>query len=337
MCSKSSPPATACSVTELGLDLVAIGELLAVVEPLDPGCGLGSSVLLRKSIGGSEVNVALTLARLGHRVGWAGAVGDDPFGHEGVRTLRGAGVDVSRVVLDGSAPTGVYFKEIHPFGGLDNYAYRAGSAASKVSIHDIDTDYVCSGRVLHLTGISALISSSGYELVSFLVDLARRRNVHISVDPNVRLRLLRGRAAPEVLAPLIQGADTLLLSSPEAFLLLSTDDPEAIQDRLGTLRATTVVVHDQRGATAITAEQIVRVEARPVGVLDPTGAGDAFASGYLSGWLDGTPLDERLRRAELCAALTVASRGDNPVDLPGTVRPSGPVPQQRPDDQGDRR
>jgi len=305
------------------LEAVAVGELLAVVEPAEIGARLASSSRLRKSIGGAEVNVALTLARLGHQVGWAGAVGDDPFGREGIRTLRGAGVDVSRVIVDPCAPTGVYFKEVLPLGGLDNHPYRAGSAASRMRSGDLDVDYVLSGRLLHLTGITALISASGHELITHLVQRARVAGVHLSVDVNLRRRLLGDREAFELLGPLVQGADTLFLSTAEAALLLGTDDPDQLQKQLPSVAATTVVIHDRQGASAITAEEIVAVTARTVAVIDPTGAGDAFAAGYLSGWLDNAGMTERLRRAELCAAHTVASPDDSPHELPRSVRDPG--------------
>ncbi len=302
------------------VEVTTLGELLAVVEPFDVGSSLAASPLLRKSIGGAEVNVALSLARLGHQVGWVGAVGADPFGVEGLCTLRGAGVDVSRVVVDQSASTGVYFKEVDAFSGLTNHAYRSGSAASRVRLRDLDVDYLCSGRVLHLTGITALISDTGREVIAQLVDLARNRRVHISVDPNVRRGLLGDGDATDVLAPLLHGADTLFLSTSEAALLMATDDPSRIQAELGRSTATTIVLHDHRGACAITADDIVWMPARTVAVVDPTGAGDAFAAGYLSGWLDDAPMVSRLQRAELCAAYAVATRGDNPADLPRSLR-----------------
>lgn len=297
------------------LEVVTIGELLGVVEPLDLRTRLESTALLQKSIGGAEVNVALTLARLGHRVGWAGAVGDDPFGREGTRTLRGEDVDVSQVVVNSSAPTGVYFKELLPFGELYNHPYRVGSAASFATRHDFDIGYLLSGRVLHLTGITAMISSSGHELVVHLAREARRRGVHVSVDANVRRRLLGDRDATKLLAPLIRAADTLFLSRSEAVLLLGTDEPVRLQASLPAIAATAIVVHDPQGATVITCSEISTADARRVDVVDPTGAGDALVAGYLSGWLESAPLAERLRRAQHCAALAVTSRGDSPVGV----------------------
>ncbi len=294
-------------------ELVTVGELLGVVEPFDLRTGLESAVLLQQSIGGAEVNVALTLARLGHRVGWVGAVGNDPFGRLGIRTLRSEGVDVSRALVNASAPTGVYFKEILPLGGLANFSYRAGSAASRATHDDFDVDYLLSGRILHLTGITAAISAAGRELVVHLGAQARRRGVHLSLDVNLRPRLLGARDAAELLEPLLATADTVFMSRSEAVLLLGSDEPGRLQAQIASLSATTVVVHDSHGAYAVTRDDIVRTDARDVDVLDPTGGGDALVAGYLSGWLEGASVADCLQRAERCAALTVTSRGDNPV------------------------
>ncbi|MBA3233212.1 MAG: sugar kinase, partial [Propionibacteriales bacterium] len=157
------------------LELVTLGELLAVIEPMSVGSPLESSATLQKSIGGAEVNVAVSLARLGHRIGWVGVVGDDPFGRDGIRMLRGEGVDVSRVVVDGSSATGVYFKEVLPLEGLRNYPYRDTSAASRTTYDDVDVRYLLSARVLHLTGITALISDPGHDVVTRLMKDAQAR------------------------------------------------------------------------------------------------------------------------------------------------------------------
>jgi 2-dehydro-3-deoxygluconokinase len=294
-----------------GLDVVTIGELLGVISPFDLHAPLESSVLLERSVGGSEVNVALALARLGNRVGWAGAVGDDPFGRAGVRLLRGEGVDVSRVVVSSSAPTGVYFKEVLPLSGLRNYPYRDTSAARELEGTDADVAYLLSGRVLHLTGITAMISSSGETLVRRLLTEARASDVHLSFDANIRQTLMRGRDPATLLRPLASAADTLFLSTSESLLLFATDDPQRLRSLLPTMRVTTIVLHDARGAQAITKETIDVGEARSVVTIDATGAGDAFVAGYLHQLLAGASMDARLACAEECAAYTVASRGDH--------------------------
>jgi 2-dehydro-3-deoxygluconokinase len=272
---------------------------------------LAQSTLLEWSLGGSEVNVAVALAARGHRVGWAGAVGDDPFGDAGLARLAGCGVDVSRAVVDPSAPTGVYFKEVLASGALRNYAYRAGSAASRMTTTDLDLDYLLSARLLHLTGITASLSASGLDLVGSLSAAARDRDVEVSFDVNLRHKLLRGRDPVALLRPLIRQVDLVLCSRQEAALLLGTDDPDQLAGLLSDLAAHTLVVHDEGGAFAVTREGTATVTARRAQVVDPTGAGDAFAAGFLSGRLDSLPVDACLDRGAELAALVVADSGDH--------------------------
>src|ERR1700683_5173505 len=66
------------------------------------------------SIGGAESNCAIGLARLGHSACWVSRLGRDPFGARVLKTIRGEGVDVSRVQMCDSAPTGLMFKEPGP-------------------------------------------------------------------------------------------------------------------------------------------------------------------------------------------------------------------------------
>src|SRR5918995_7227160 len=97
------------------LDVVTLGEALIVMDPLSAG-PLRHVYGFEKHFGGAEHNVAVGLSRLGHRAGFAGSLGDDEFGQEILAFLRGGGVDVSRLVLDAEAPTGVYFKEWRGLG-----------------------------------------------------------------------------------------------------------------------------------------------------------------------------------------------------------------------------
>jgi 2-dehydro-3-deoxygluconokinase len=297
------------------LEVVTVGELLAVIAPYDVHEPLESARLLEKSVGGAEANVALGLAQLGHRTGWGGVLGDDPFGREGLSRLRGEGVDVSHAVLHAGKPTGVYFKEITPLGSLRNYPYRSTSAASSASYQDLNVDYLLSGRVIHLTGITALLSCSGYSLVHDLASEANVRGVHVSVDINLRQTLLRGRDAGDLLAPLAALANTLFMSRSEANVRYGTRVAEDLQSNLRRDGVQTIVTHDADGASVITQDSIVNVAAQRVTVRDPTGAGDAFVAGYLSAWLHGLPAPKRLQRAHACAGMAVASRGDSPTRL----------------------
>lgn len=292
------------------LDVVTVGELLGVLTPISSG-PLHDVRLLEKGVGGAELNVAVGLARLGHRVGWCGRLGEDPFGHEGICRLRSEGIDVTRVVIDHVAPTGLYVKELGALGRLKVYYYRSGSAASRSRFADLDLDYLVSGRLLHLTGITPLLSDTCRDMAHRLGRVAIDHAVPLSFDGNVRFGLLAGRDPSALLGPLVELADLLFLSVAEAQLLLGSADPEQIRHDMRELRARTVVIHDASGAYAIEPGGVTHVSARSVRPVDPVGAGDALVAGYLSGWLRHWRRADCLRLGEVCAAFVVCVRGDH--------------------------
>jgi 2-dehydro-3-deoxygluconokinase len=263
-----------------------------------------------KRVGGAELNVAVALSRLGHGAGWAGRLGDDEFGRQVLAFARGEGLDVTGVDLDPGAPTGVYFKERRALDQLRVYYYRAGSAASRSRFEDLDVDYLLSGQMLHLTGITPALSESCRDLTERLVEAAVGRGVFLSFDANVRYRLFEGRDPREVLVPLAGRADLLFLSDDEAELILGGGDPDDVRQAMEGIRAGTVVVHGAEGAFAVDGSGVHEEEGYEVDVVDTVGAGDAFVAGFLSGRLRGWETGECLRLANACGACAVTVPGD---------------------------
>src|SRR3954468_21333164 len=104
---------------------------MAVLAPT-AGARLVTADTLTLGTAGAEANVARTVARLGARVAWVGALGDDPLGERVVADLLTSGVDVSHVIRDDSAPTGLYLKDTDENRATSMYYYRRNSAASKM-------------------------------------------------------------------------------------------------------------------------------------------------------------------------------------------------------------
>lgn len=291
------------------LEVTTLGEPMVVMDPLSAG-PLRHVGTFEKHVGGAEHNVAVGLSRLRHRAGFAGSLGDDEFGKEILAFLRGEGVDVSRLVLDAEAPTGVYFKEWRALGKLRVYYYRAGSAASRMRFETLDLDYLLSGTFVHLTGITAALSENCRDLVERLVLAANERGVRVSFDANVRWQLFNGRDPREVLRPLVERADLLFLSEEEAELLLGGTDGERVQQARREMRAKTIVVHRAEGAFAVEDGGVTERAGYPVEVVDTVGAGDAFVAGFLSGRLRGWDTGESLQLANACGACAVTVQGD---------------------------
>jgi 2-dehydro-3-deoxygluconokinase len=292
-------------------DLTTVGELLGVFTPVSRG-PLEDVTSFERGIGGAEVNVAIGLARLGSHVQWCGRVGADSIGRDGLRTLRAEGVDIRQTTTDPGAPTGIYVKEFLGPEGVKVSYYRANSAATRMTVDDFDTNRALDCRILHLTGITPLLSASCYDLTMCLADEAQKRGVAVSFDANVRHGLLGDREPRSLLLPLVDRADLVFLSANEAALLFGTAEPSGLRARQPTNRRPTVVVHDGTHAFALEPNgTMTECATQPVAVVDPVGAGDAFVSGYLSGWLRSLSPGLTLTLAHTCASRVVGTRGDN--------------------------
>src|SRR5438067_10243846 len=123
------------------LDVVTLGEtmVLLLAEQVGP---MREATTCRRHIGGAESNVAVGVCRLGQTAGWISRVGDDEFGRAVVFRIRGEGVDVSHVKADPNAPTGVMVRERRDVGPIEQVYYRRDSAASRLSPHDLDAEYI---------------------------------------------------------------------------------------------------------------------------------------------------------------------------------------------------
>jgi 2-dehydro-3-deoxygluconokinase len=192
---------------------------------------------------------------------------------------------------------------------LHVYYYRAGSAASRMRFAEVDVDYLLSGEIMHLTGITAALSESCHDLTGRLISAANYRGVPVSFDVNVRRLLLEGRDPRELLEPLAARADLLFLSEDEAELLFGGSDPQRIRKAKRGIQAETVVVHRADGAFAVE-DGVSEMAGYSVDVVDTVGAGDAFVAGFLSGRLRGWGTEECLDMANACGACAVTVPGD---------------------------
>ncbi|EHK80221.1 sugar kinase [Saccharomonospora azurea SZMC 14600] len=283
------------------VDVVTLGETMVSMRA-DGLLRLGTTA--RVSVAGAESTVAVGLSRLGHRVRWVGRVGRDEPGELVLRTLRAEEVDVSRVREDDDAPTGiVLFEQRLPDVTRVQY-YRAGSAGSRLAPADVTTAIEAGTRLVHLSGITPALSPTAREAVTAACDHAAEHDVAVCLDVNFRSRLWSADEAADVLTPLARRA-RVVVGSPDELALVG-----GVEDLLRHGVAEVVTKHGAEGAAVTTENGTLDAPAHRVPVVDSVGAGDAFTAGYLSGWLDGVGLAERLDRGTACGAFAVATRGD---------------------------
>ncbi|MET9791055.1 sugar kinase [Streptomyces canus] len=292
-------------------EVVTFGETMAALRA-QGALRLGGSLGL--SVAGAESNVAIGLARLGHRVRWAGRVGADELGALVLRTLRAEGVDTGHAVTDDTdRPTGLLLTEPR-LGTLTRVSYyRAGSAGSAVSPADVLPALAPGSRILHLTGITPALSPSAAEAALAAATTAREAGITVCLDVNYRSKLWIADRARAVLRPILAHTDLLIASEDELPLVLErpgAGESEALHSLLAAGVNEVVVKRGAHGATTFTSDGSMDRAARQVDAIDLVGAGDAFVAGYLSGLLDGADIPARLHRAVTTAAFAVATRGD---------------------------
>lgn len=296
------------------VDLLTFGEAMVSLRSNGP---LAQGGTLTTHMAGSEANVAIALSRLGHTARWVGRVGEDPHGEFIQRQLRAESVD-EWVTVDPDRSTGVMFLEKRTADISRALYYRQGSAGSEVGFTDVGPALESSARLLHLTGITPALSPRSREAFERAAAGAEAHGMVLSLDVNYRNKLWSRREATEVLSAAARHAKIVVASDDELCLLSSrptgTSQPAnipAVAAELLALGVEEVVVKlGSEGAEVYTASGKFRVDAVPVNAVDTVGAGDAFTAGYLSAFLDGVPVVERLRRGNLMGAFAVSTLGD---------------------------
>ncbi|HYF95268.1 MAG TPA: sugar kinase [Symbiobacteriaceae bacterium] len=292
-------------------EVITFGEPLILLAPELPG-PLRHVDRFRKSVVGAELNFAIGVSRLGLSSGWFGRVGQDEFGAQVVACLRSEGVDTSRVRFDAEAPTAVMFKEHRGVGEPRVIYYRKHSAASRTGPEDLDELYLRGARLLHVTGITPALSDSCLRAVHEAVGLARRAGVTVSFDPNIRLKLMGRDRVQELLLPLVEAADLLLLGLDEGEVLFGVSGPDEVV-AAARARGSRVVAVKLGDEGAIASDGTVTVRRRALAVpkvVDTVGAGDGFDAGFVAGYLRGSPLETCLHMGTVVGGCAVTVMGD---------------------------
>jgi len=292
---------------------LVIGEALIDIVERD-------GQVLGEHVGGSPLNVAIGLGRLGRGVDFLTHIGDDANGRRIAKYVEDSGAQlVSGSKSAQRTPTAL--------AKLD----ANGAAQYVFDIHwELSGTPEVTPPVVAHTGSIAAFLEPGCRATAALLD-AYRTSATITYDPNVRPGLIDDHAeAVGRIDRIVERADVVKASDEDLRWIDPNRTPEQIaQAWLAMSPSIVAVTMGESGAFAACAAGIVRVPARPVQVVDTVGAGDAFMTGLIDAlWsLDllgaekradlaniGTPtLEDVVAKASLAAALTVARAG---ADLP---------------------
>ncbi|MEO7745989.1 MAG: sugar kinase [Actinomycetota bacterium] len=293
-------------------DVLVVGDLMTdVVTRVDDPLSLGSdtAATVRTRRGGAGGNVAAWLAAQGVSCSFVGRVGDDPFGREAVAALRSAGV-TTLVGVDPHVATGACVVLVGRDG--ERTMLPDAGANSTLSPDDLPLDELSRARHLHVSGYT-LLNPGSRSAGTAALSVARAAGVGTSVDASSAAPLEAVGSAAFV--AMTRDVDLLFVTLDEAAVLCDSRDPAVVAARLTAHYPQVVLKLGGSGAWWCADGRPTRTAAAvPASgdVVDTTGAGDAFAAGYLAATLTGADVDAALAGGCRLGAAAVTRHGARP-------------------------
>jgi 2-dehydro-3-deoxygluconokinase len=282
--------------------LVTFGEAMVRLSP-PHFRRLEQAATLDVNVGGAELNVAVTAARLGAKARFVTRLTRNPLGRMVENKAREQGVDTSGIVWTDDDRVGVYFVEFGASPRANAVIYdRRGSAMAQLHPEEFRWDEVLRGaQAFHTSGITAALSPSAAEATEQAVRAARSADVTVSVDLNYRARLWSQDQARVVMTRIVEQTDILITTEEdtERVFGIRADSYEEAARKLAerfelkvvaiTLRETPSVWCNTWSAIAYerSTGQVHQGPKFDVELVDRVGAGDAFAGGFLYGYFSG--------------------------------------------------
>jgi sugar/nucleoside kinase (ribokinase family) len=284
---------------EINPDLILTGDVTPEFGQVEK---LVDSAFL--TIGSSSAIFACGAARLGLRVAFIGVCGDDTFGHFILDELSGRGVDITSVIIDPALQTGLSVILNRPIGSVrgDRAILTHLGAIDCLRAEQVTDDLLRQARHLHIA--SYFLQTALQPGLPDLFQRAHNLGLTTSLDTN-----WDPSAAWYAFDKLLDRVDVFLPNENEAMALTGASIVEAAADALGLKCSLVAVKLGARGALACHGEDVARVKALPVQVVDTVGAGDSFDAGFLSAWLNGWNLEKALRLGVVCGSLSTRAAG----------------------------
>jgi sugar/nucleoside kinase (ribokinase family) len=232
------------------------------------------------SPGGSALNFAVNLSQQGINTGLMGRIGNDEYTDIILNQLANKNVDISRLIKI-NYQTGQAFINVDKTGRRSIYSFMGANENFKLTLDDIE--YIKSAKMLHLTGMYWEVA----------LDVAKHIN-RLSFSPGGILSIY----GIEKLEPVLKKTELLFLNEREIKILTGKNTENEIDDvydfLIDTGVSNLVLTKGDKGASFYSKKEQVSVSAKKVKVLDTTGAGDAFAAGFVSKWFFNKSVEQCL-------------------------------------------
>lgn len=294
------------------MDVITIGDALISMNPLTEGPLRFVNTFERK-IGGAELNVAIGCSRLGLHTGWITKVGKDEFGRFIINYARSESIDTSHASFVEGFPTSIYFKEIFDEIRINSYYYRDKSPTNEFKVKDIDENYIKQTKILHISGVFPSINQINKHIILHLLKIAKKHNVLVVLDPNIRLKLWNVKEAKDTLLTFLPHVDVIVMGEEESEIMFDSARLDNIIKSVQKYNISHFVLKQgDKGAIGYKDGEIVKSPAfSPSKIVDIIGAGDGFMAGYIYSLIDNKSLEESLYFSNAVASYVISVPGDN--------------------------
>lgn len=290
------------------LDIVAIGESL--VE-LSTNAKLVNSGCLYKYYGGDALAAAIAALRMGSKVGFITRVGNDPFKEYLLDSWQKEGLNISQVKLC-DEPNGMYVISRPSVDEKEVVYYRKKIAPSRLSIEDIDAEYITNSSIVYASGITQSLSPSANEAVEYAFKKAKEKGVLTAYDTNYHPSIMTAEASKENFFRIIPYVDILFMSTKhDTMNILDIDSPENIIKKIWDMGVQTVILKslDRKGYYSGYNGNITFTDFYTDEYLDTTCSGDVFNGGFMHAITHGLNHSEAVRFAAIVAGLQAQGIG----------------------------
>ncbi len=284
-------------------DIISFGE--ALIDMIgERGRGLKGTEKFEKHFGGAPANYAIAVRRLGVHSALLTRISDDGFGNFLMNVLRKNKVDTSMIVRTKKKTT-LAFVSLNTRGVPEFSFYRNGTADLDVHESDVKEKYFSKAKIFHFCSLS-LVDDPVRSALFKALKLAKKHNVLVSFDPNLRNDLLK-RDTMKYVREAVKYADVVIPSEEEVKEIAMEKNLRGSMKKFKGKRV--IVTRGAKGSVMYHNGKIVSFSAFNVNVVDTTGAGDAFSAGVSVGLLRGLDGKKLLKFASAVAALSIQRKG----------------------------
>lgn len=289
-------------------DLITIGESLIEFSTNQK---LAEAECLHKYYGGDSLVVAIAARRLGSNVGFVTCVGDDPFKDFLITNWQKEGLDIEHVKVVNSQ-NGFYMVSRTDVHDKEFIYYRKKIAPAKLSLEDIDSEYIKSSKIIYASGVTQSLSLNSREAVKHAFQIARENNVLTAYDPNYSSLISSPEDAKEYFEEIAPLADILFMSAKyDTKSIFEIESLDNIIKHLNDLGIKIIVIKssDYKGYYVSNQGSISFVKFYTEKVVDTTSSGDAFNGAFLHAYANGYNVIEAAKIASIDAGLQAQGIG----------------------------